>query len=682
MAATIYPVFAGGQTLTARDLNQVRAFLHDRDRLLGRLIGFGVNCGLGGTVSGSTLTIAPGLAVDQVGEPLLLGAAARITLPPSPAGAAFDFIATGPGGFSVVLESTDTVEPVPDCGEAGCEGHAEPHVRSVALTVVPGRVTGTRFDFGNETLLTVEPLRLSVDGNPQGAFVGLRNAIVSRLQNGGSPLISGTLISQLQGMSIGSSDLPGVKGYKAGFLNQVLFAALDLLRCRALSAVPCDRSTTRPGVVLGWVHQVGGSWVWDCGYRHRWEPPVGFSQASLGGTCSDACGLYTDRLEGLISGYAPPDPPPPQPGGGGGTTVDPGIFVFCPQGTVLVGGRCVNILLPPPEIPEYWIKPWVEWPPNPGDPYPFPDLTTQPWEVYGTDPWTYFGEGVLSVMPGLGYDAGAVRTQLGNKITELGGTPNIVITTVGELGSVEGYSPAGGINIADTVVLTADDNGRVIGTGRIAAAHTARKLGTELPAAVGKADQALGATAELSASVAGLGDDLTGLHTEFAGFQRFQQDTGAWRGQVTATLGSLGDLVQKTVDESFGVRFDSVQERLAVAEGSLDVLKLIGGRSPGPVRGLDAGAAGQVAKFAETTIEAMRSLEGRGTPALTGAVAAAEEATRGLREIVDGGDEAAIGTAVVGLLDTVRTMVKASGVDASLGRQLDSQFSEVRGRFG
>jgi uncharacterized repeat protein (TIGR01451 family) len=39
----------------------------------------------------------------------------------------------------------------------------------------------------------------------------------------------------------------------------------------------------RAGVVLGWVHQVGGFWFFDCNYRHAWEPPRGFSQAFFGG---------------------------------------------------------------------------------------------------------------------------------------------------------------------------------------------------------------------------------------------------------------------------------------------------------------------------------------------------------------------------------------------------------------
>ena len=41
------------------------------------------NAGLAGSVSGSTLTIQPGLAIDQYGEPLVLTTARTIPLPPT-----------------------------------------------------------------------------------------------------------------------------------------------------------------------------------------------------------------------------------------------------------------------------------------------------------------------------------------------------------------------------------------------------------------------------------------------------------------------------------------------------------------------------------------------------------------------------------------------------------------------
>src|SRR5215469_14378455 len=264
-----YPLFETGETLTAADLNMLRAFLHDRDRLVGRMTGFGINCGLGGTVTGSTtLTLQPGLAVDQYGEPLILADTATISLAPSAMTPSYDFIDTAPGGFSVVLESSETVVPAPDCGEADCAGHAELHTVGMTLRTVAGRVTGTRMDFAGESLLAVTPMGLSAGSTPTASFNSLRDAIATRLTNGTNPEVSHDLIAGLQTRSIDPGNSPGIQGYKCGWLNLVLFATLDLLRVEALLNVGCDRSTTRAGVVLGWVNQVGASWVFDCSYRH------------------------------------------------------------------------------------------------------------------------------------------------------------------------------------------------------------------------------------------------------------------------------------------------------------------------------------------------------------------------------------------------------------------------------
>ncbi len=694
-----YPVFEGGQTLTATDLNLLRAYGHQRDRLLGRISGFGVNCGLTGSVAGTTLTIAPGLAVDQRGEPLLLPAAQTITLPPT-AGATFDFVAAGPGGFSVVLEATETIAPAPDCGEEDCEGHAELHTVGVALRIAAGRITGPRFAFAQESLLTVEPMRLSLTSAPQGSYVSLRDAIASRLRNSGSPLISGALISKLESTSIASSDLPGVKGYKAGFINQVLFATLDLLRCRALSAVACDRATTRPGVVLGWVHLVGGTWTWECGYRHAWEPPPGLSQALVAGTCGDPCGVYVDLVESLIAGYAPPDPPPP-PSGGGGVVVVPGdvVYPICPKGWVLVGGTCMNVYFPPLEvIPEWWqvfeIDPLGPvWNP-PVDIYEhFEDIVE---EVYGGYGWGYFDKTVVTGLPALGYDAEGAAGVLAATIEDLGGTANITVLTAGEVADLDGYEPAGTFNLADEIVLTQDGQGRVVATGRVPAAHTARKVGVELPAATAKATEAIGlAHAQqagidaVTGQVGGIAVEIAGLVDDVGGLTQFQQATAAWRQQVDAELGGVGEAIVKTVEQQVGTRFMEMDRRVSTMEGAIDILGKT--RAAG---GFDAreGVSGQrldqdmsmgITEFADTMTTGLSALVTSDNERTLGRyVKRAQAQAAELRTIAAGGEPIAIGDAAVALLSTLRTAVKSAGVDAATGRALDAQFNAVREMLG
>src|SRR3954452_16138043 len=125
--ATEYPVYEPGQTLTAHELNTTTAFLMARDQLLGRLIGFGINAGLGGSVTGLTLTISPGLAIDQLGRPVLLPMAQDINLPPTSVTPSYDFINSAVDGFSVVIETDEDVAAPLPCGEAGCGGHPEVH---------------------------------------------------------------------------------------------------------------------------------------------------------------------------------------------------------------------------------------------------------------------------------------------------------------------------------------------------------------------------------------------------------------------------------------------------------------------------------------------------------------------------------------------------------------------------
>jgi len=671
-----YPSFENGQSLTAADLNMLRAFLHERDRLVGRMIGFGVNCGLGGLVSGTTLTMQPGLAVDQYGEPLVLAAAQTITLPPTAATPSYDFIATGPGGFSVVLEATDTVAPAPDCGETDCAGHADLHTKGVVLRTVAGRVTGTRMDFSAETLLTVEPIRLALDSTPINSFTALRNAIATRLTNGTSPLVNPALITTLQGTSVSSGDPAGVKGYKCGWLNMVLFATLDLLRCEALMRLSCDRSTTRPGVVLGWVHQVSGVWVFDCSYRYAWEPPRGFSEAFLGGTCTDPCGKYRDALEALLAGYAPPDPPP-----AGGGTVEPPIK--CPKGSILVHGVCVNIYYPPPVIPEFWYDPWLEFDPlgpiwNP----PIEELWREPWIIYESEPWNVFDDGVIGVSDYVGLPADDVEGVLDDFITEGGGIPDIRVVGVGEAEIMPGYLPSGGFSPSDTIVLT-EQGGVVVATGRVAAVRNTRNVGAALPAAVKAAADALAAADELrdmtttvqgrfdtlDSEITGLKSDLGLLREDFDGYKGGEFDQGGFGARLGTVERELLGI------EDFG-------GRVSVLEGKVDVLAKLPMGAP-VVKGFDVNFGRGMVEFAETTVAAMKTLSGHvENPNFERYTAAAERTQAELEIALATNDPEIIGKSTLEVLGSLRTMVKASGVGPEAGRQLDAQLRKLHGLFG
>lgn len=711
MSDNQYPVFEQGQTLTADDLNALRGFLHQRDRLVGRMVGFGVNCGLAGVVNGTTLTIRPGLAVDQLGEPLVLPAEQTISLPPTPVTPSYDFIATKPGGFSVVLEASDTVEPAPDCGELNCAGHADQHTRSVVLRVVAGRVTGTRMDFAADKLLAVEPIRLALDSTPVNSYDDLRDAIATRLANGTEPLVNPALIAKLQATSIVPKDTPGIRGYKCGWLNMVLFAALDLLRVEALLELGCDRSTTRPGVVLGWVHEVASAWVFDCAFRHAWEPPRGFTEAFLGGTCADPAGVFRDDLEALLAGFAPPDPAP---------VGDPKPPLECPKGSIRVGKACVKITFPPKKIPEEWREKWRI---DPLGPIWNPPRETwkQPDIVYERLAVDVLGESELGLTDYLGHDGSEVQSVLTGFITGQGGIADVKVMPVAEAEGLEGYSPAGGFAPSDSIVLGVDPNGTVVSTGRVPTVQNVRTVGSALPAALGAANDAREAATEIRALSAGfesrfdqldvtlgtLGGGLTALQTDFSAYKS-SFDPGEFGDRVGVLEAGIKDI-------------QTVQTRMTVLEGKVDVISRFGGGTrvdPGTIGGGQGGVVvspnvggagggagpvlgggvgpvlggggpvinrelGQgISDFAEATVAAMRSLPAPRNKNFRRYAAAADRAHAALADALAPEapeDIQSVAAAALEVLSTLRTLVKAAGVSPEHGKRLDAQLRELGG---
>lgn len=640
-----YPVYEPGQTLTANELNMTTDFLMARERSIGRLIGFGVNCGLGGTVdaTGPKVRIATGLAVDQSGTALVLRADVDVALPPPAVTPSYDFIDTTPGGFSLVMEALDTVSDPPPCGQADCGGHPQLHTVDATVRVVAGRITGTWMDFDTETLLSVDPMRLALDSNPQGSYITLRNAIATRLTNSGQSLVDPALITKLHGTSIGTTDLPGVKGYKCGWINMVLFATLDLLRCEALHELSCDRTTTRNGVVLGWVHQETTVWVFDCSYRHAWEPPSGFTDAYLGGTCSDPCKVYRDRLEGLIASYAPPEPPP---AGGGGI---PPVVDHCKHPKVKFKD-CYVIQLPPPKIPPDWVKWWKE--PKIHDPkIPIwnPPVEFDPSMIYELDGFDQNEDGYLHAGGLLGYPSVDAQNVLTTTVARLGGQATVLVVHADDVQKLNGYAPSEGFSPSDTMVLTVAADNTVIATGRVSSLQTAREMGAALPAAVAAAGEATVAAAAIKETVS-----------------TFETSVG----EVKAGMKGLGEgftALSQKVDATV-----TMSDRVSKVEGSINVI--IGQPGRGFQKTFDAGFSRGISEFAQTTVQAMRSLGQVDNKNFQRYAAAAERAQAELDLAVATADPAAVTVATLGVLSTMRTMVKAAGVDASAARQLDTQL--------
>ena len=155
-----YPEFVKGQTLTSDELNELTTHLRHRDRLVGRMTGFGVNCGLAGSTAGSVITISPGLAVDQRGEPLVLDSARTIDLASATPVGGWSFIDGTKEGWSVILRATDTGVPHTTCTESSCKGHSTTHTAGVELVLAVGIITGPRAALPDDPPRPVTPLLL------------------------------------------------------------------------------------------------------------------------------------------------------------------------------------------------------------------------------------------------------------------------------------------------------------------------------------------------------------------------------------------------------------------------------------------------------------------------------------------------------------------------------------------
>lgn len=559
---TCYPIFKAGQTLTHGDLNRLRDFLTDQDRLLGRISGFGINCGLEHAIEGDRLSIGEGLAVDQCGQPMLLDELASFSTPPGDVvDLVFDFIDRGPGGFTPVLVSKEVTTVAEECEDEGCEGHADTTCRTAEVVMVEGRLDAEPFEFDPVGALGVEPLRVRKTSSVGGSFNAVRDAIIDEVGDDLPP----ASLALLSDARIDNDDLPGIKALKASMLNRILFAVLDYLRCQHLMSVNCVRDSEKPGVALGWLNRVGNQWQFDCRYRHSWEPPSGQSFAFLGGACDDPCQLYLDRIEAMIDNFVVPeipdsaDPPPSDP------PVKP-----CKPKLPATGGLYLDywilpcdLVFPGELMPDDWFHWWEEEPvwTGPGWIDPIPD-----WGIYEVPRTDFLEAGHVEIYPTLGFDADSAAAGIDELATDHGIVNGVTIVTANEAQALEGYRPAGVVSYADQIVLVKDAENRVIATGAVAVNHTLNIAGSAIPGAVAtstaadvKADSAI-ATAE------GFAGDIVAATDRLGVLEGFEAEVREWRGSVV-----LNDSLQAELEVALdGLNLEGMIE-VAVSRSVGDV---------------------------------------------------------------------------------------------------------------
>jgi hypothetical protein len=534
-----YPVFQEGQTLTAPDLDLVldrsSAMTHD----LGLAVGFGVSRGFDGTVVGPVVRFTPGAAIDQNGAAMVVTEYSEVALPPvATSGApAFDFVRAADGGFTVVLTAVDTAIPhSEDCAETGCGQHAELHEVRPTLMVVPGRIPGPEGSAALDPIFAVVPLTVSDTSSVSGSSIDLAAAV--------DKVIAGRIDDARRArltleMTIRVTDLPGIKAYKASTLNDVLYAAVDLVRVDRFLAHMVDLAgVEHPGVALGWLEQVGAAWQWRNAWRHSWLPPIGVVSALFGDGGTDLQEPFLEQLRALIDNFSPPVAPPAAP------PKDPGrgLVFKCPD------GLCIKVV--PKEVHPYPDKyRWETKLPHVEkievidplhDPVPFrtSDTIIQTYQTVGTK--ATLAKGVIL-----------------EELDAVGLTGQVDVLTQAQASQIPGFEAALTTDAADRTILVTDGADKVIATGRVPAAAVMSTLSTTA-----------GLVTDLAATT-------TTLRADVDSTVAWKAETTAWKDTVQTSVAALDARVVDFERSDIGViattmraELKELGQRAAKLEGS------------------------------------------------------------------------------------------------------------------
>ena len=191
----------------------------------------------------------------------------------------------------------------------------------------------------------------------------------------------------------------------------------------------------------------------------------------------------------------------------------------------------------------------------------------------------------------------------------------------------------------------------------------------------------------VSAAVPSVEQAVADAHQVVADVQatatELQQLTGTVTEQFAVLSGGVTNLGEQFVDLQHaleGVDFAQLGGRVQTLEGKVDVMTKVP-TVPAPT-GISPDVGRGIAEFAETTVSAMRSLEDVATnPNFTRYIADAERAHAAFEVDVETQDPEAIARSSLELLKSMRTMVKASGVEPEFGRELDAQLRRLGGLY-
>lgn len=557
-----WPDFQDGRVLTHNDLNRLRDYLYTKYLFQNRsLFGFGVACGLGGSVDGKKLTIAPGFAL--AGRELLLDAPFEQDLGGLTGEQLeeFDFVDPALDGYTAVLCPDDTPRAAGgECDPDDCTLHTDVVDEGARVVFARGRlkVEGV---FSHE-VFQLSPIAVDKPSKITG-FGRLQQQLVKVLR----PELGEPTLKLLSDLDL--TGPPGVDLMKVGILNEVLYAAWEYFRCRAYGTLGCFGEDDPECVALGWVSE-NGTWAWHCRYRHHFVLSRALFSAIRGSRCEDLCQAHLDRIRAILETFEPPpakedDPPKDWPDD------PPHICDF----VRFYKGKC-----------HWWKKPdliyEVELPPvrktSPLDPIwrppEFEDLfvdelfddilgtVTTPEDVVVNVKLDPYGAGILPTNQFLGYDGDQVADALGKAIQDRGVAPTVQAVSMETFGKTEGLRPGLAVAATDAIYLGTNSKGTVISVGVV---PTSTALG-EVPGIRADAQFAKVKATELETEFGTLGQSFTNLGKELGTLKGdFGDLENAFKGLKPDELLTLTTKIDQ--------KFATIEARLP----SQDVLQKVGG---------------------------------------------------------------------------------------------------------
>lgn len=456
-----YPEFKEGQVLSHNDLNLLRDFLYSRTTAQARLlIGFGAGCGLRGTVAGGTLQISPGVALGQGGRELVLEAQRSTTI----SSLATTTLVTYPGvtgtdGYTAILREADAVEAAGgECDEDGCTTHTEIHTLAAEIVWARGRLGLT-----GPLAHPVFELTALVPAATATQFNALRDALATHLTG----ILDAATLGILRGYSLESgAAAAGRNLIRIGIVNEVLYTTWEYFRCQAQIAASClgvaaddPLHAGRPGVVLGWLHQVGTAWTFDHRYRHDFQLSRTLYAAFAGGAVD--CAQHLDHMRVLLQQVEVPAPPT----GGGTTPPDEDDIDIC-RAIDWYHGRCGpwwnKDLHERFRYEVFVIDPLKQRRPIPPED---PDWGTRVInEITDAD---FLNVGLVRMQQFVNTNGEAAKTNLSAAINALGIEAKVEVRPVAELSTMADFQPGLVVSAGDQIVLGVNGSGAVVSFGSV-----------------------------------------------------------------------------------------------------------------------------------------------------------------------------------------------------------------------